>query len=79
MEKKFAKYNDKYVILNSTIKCPECGFEKEEIMPINSCLYFYECFNCKKILKPKTGDCCVFCSFGTEKCPPVQANMGCCG
>lgn len=57
---------------NSAITCPHCGFKKEEQMPIDSCLYFYECSNCKAVLRPKEGECCVFCSFGTEKCPTMQ-------
>ncbi|MEN1783291.1 GDCCVxC domain-containing (seleno)protein, partial [Pseudomonas aeruginosa] len=24
------------------------------------------------------GDCCVFCSFGSVKCPPIQQQLGCC-
>lgn len=64
--------------LNSTIRCPECGYEKEEIMPTNACQFFYECSSCKKILKPKKGDCCVFCSYGSEKCPPIQEGLSCC-
>jgi hypothetical protein len=66
------------VILNSIITCPVCGFKKEEEMPTNACQYFYECTNCKTLLKPKQGDCCVFCSYGTEKCPPMQTNKSCC-
>ena len=62
--------------LESVIKCPKCGFEKEEIMPTDSCLFFYECTNCKTLLKPEQGDCCVFCSYGSVKCPPIQE--GCC-
>ena len=38
----------------------------------------YECENCTEILKPKAGDCCVFCSFGTIACPPIQENNSCC-
>ncbi|MFN3988266.1 MAG: GDCCVxC domain-containing (seleno)protein [Rhodocyclaceae bacterium] len=30
-------------------------------------------------MRPKPGDCCVFCSWGTVACPPVQAGRGCCG
>jgi len=26
----------------------------------------------------KAGDCCVFCSYGTVKCPPKQAETSCC-
>jgi rubredoxin len=61
------------IIFKSTITCPECGFKKEEIMPENACLHFYECNNCGILLKPKQGDCCVFCSYGTVKCPPKQS------
>lgn len=65
-------------ILISTITCPNCAYNKEEIMPVDACQFFYECENCKKILKPKVGDCCVFCSYGTEKCPPIQTGTNCC-
>jgi len=60
--------------IKSIIKCPKCGFEKKEEMPTNACLFFYECTNCKARLSPKTGDCCVFCSYGSVKCPPKQAE-----
>jgi len=58
--------------LISIITCPACNFKKEEIMPTESCLIFYECENCHLVLRPKQGDCCVFCSYGSEKCPPMQ-------
>lgn len=61
----------------SIISCPECGFSKEETMPIDACQFFYECTNCGVILKPKKGDCCVFCSYGSVKCPPIQENGKC--
>ncbi|WP_372987819.1 GDCCVxC domain-containing (seleno)protein [Marinobacter sp.] len=67
------------VILESTITCPECGHQKTEVMPTNACQYFYECESCKALLKPKPGDCCVFCSFGTVACPPVQQGLFVCG
>ena len=65
------------VELKSTITCPNCGHRKEEEMPTTACQFFYECDNCKKILKPHPGDCCVYCSYGTEKCPSVQENKNC--
>lgn len=68
----------KMTILISTITCPICGFSKEEVMPTDSCQFFYECENCKIVLKPQKGDCCVFCSFGSVKCPPIQSNKKCC-
>lgn len=60
----------KEVTLISVITCPECNFRKEEEMPVDACMHFYKCHNCGVILKPKPGDCCVFCSYGNVKCPP---------
>lgn len=70
--------NIKPAELNSTITCPNCNHKKEVTMPTDACVYFYECENCKTLLKPLQGDCCVFCSFGTVKCPPKQAGLSCC-
>jgi len=64
--------------LASVITCPACGFAREEIMPTDACLFFYECTNCGELLKPKPGDCCVFCSYGSHKCPPRQSQSDCC-
>ena len=68
----------KEAILQSILTCPECGHRKEETMPTNACQYFYECESCKKVLKPKKNDCCVYCSYGTVVCPPIQLNQNCC-
>lgn len=65
-------------ILKSEITCPNCGHKKVEDMPTNACQFFYECENCKTVLKPKEGDCCVYCSYGTVACPPIQENESCC-
>ena len=73
-----ATYNGKAVELNSKITCPNCNHQKNEIMPTNACQFFYECENCKEVLRPKLGDCCVYCSYGTIKCPPIQAGESCC-
>ncbi|MGV3529012.1 MAG: GDCCVxC domain-containing (seleno)protein [Flavisolibacter sp.] len=69
---------EKEVKLQSTITCPICGHEQEETMPVDACQYFYQCNNCKIRLRPKVGDCCVFCSYGTIKCPPMQTGNSCC-
>ena len=66
------------VILTSTLTCPECATVKTEVMPTDACQYFYECTGCGVVLKPKPGDCCVYCSFGTVACPPIQDGSGCC-
>ena len=66
------------VVLESTLKCPECGHEEKEKMPENACQFYYECKGCGVLLKPLKGDCCVFCSFGDVPCPPIQQEKGCC-
>lgn len=66
------------VILESVLTCPHCGFSRQESMPTNACQYFYECRQCKALLRPRPGDCCVFCSFGSMPCPPVQLQRSCC-
>ena len=58
----------------SEIACPNCGQGKTEFMPLDACIYFYECEECGSLLKPNQGDCCVFCSFGSVPCPPVQVS-----
>ena len=68
----------KTIQLKSIITCPNCGYKKEETMPEDSCQFFYECESCKTVLKPKQGDCCVFYSYGTNPCPPIQKNEKCC-
>jgi hypothetical protein len=71
--------------LQSILTCPKCGHQSVETMPTDACQYFYECVACGALLKPATGDCCVFCSYRTVPCPPVQqarqagATAVCCG
>jgi hypothetical protein len=69
---------EKALVLESTITCPSCGHRATEIVPTNACQFFYDCKGCAAILKPKPGDCCVFCSYGDVACPPVQ-DKSCCG
>jgi hypothetical protein len=58
--------------LESTITCPQCGAKRKERMPTDACQFFYTCRSCKATLRPKPGHCCVFCSYGSVKCPPLQ-------
>ena len=64
--------------LESVLTCPKCGFAKAETMPTDACQYLYECNNCRQLIRPKRGDCCVFCSYGSVKCPSIQLRDGCC-
>jgi hypothetical protein len=62
------------MILQSRITCPYCATAKIETMPADACQFFYECSGCGAKLRPKSGDCCVFCSYGSVACPPIQAG-----
>jgi hypothetical protein len=65
-----------HVVEHATIHCPQCGHRSREVMPAGACLYFYECGGCGAVLKPRRGDCCVFCSYSERLCPPVAARFG---
>lgn len=56
----------------SDITCPACGHTRTEQLPTTVCLLKYTCPTCKTVIYPKEGDCCVFCSYGTVKCPSKQ-------
>lgn len=60
--------------LQSTLTCPRCNHRAVEQMPTDACQFFYVCKGCGETLKPLAGDCCVFCSYGSVPCPPVQEN-----
>ncbi|HEY8704659.1 MAG TPA: GDCCVxC domain-containing (seleno)protein [Gaiellaceae bacterium] len=62
----------------ATITCPECGASSRETMPTNACQFFYTCPSCSARLRPKDGDCCVFCSYSDQTCPPKQAGQPSC-
>lgn len=67
-------------ILQSILTCPHCGHVETLTMPTDACVFFHECAACHAIIRPKAGDCCVFCSFGSEVCPPMQGGThNCCG
>jgi hypothetical protein len=62
------------MILESLITCPQCATAKMETMPTDACRFFYTCSGCGVTLRPEQGDCCVFCSYGSVPCPPIQAE-----
>ena len=56
----------------SVITCPKCGHIENEMLPAEVCVIKYNCKKCETELKPKKDDCCVFCSYGSHKCPSKQ-------
>lgn len=61
-------------VMVSTLTCPQCGYRSTDAMPADACQFFYDCEGCGALLKPKPGDCCVYCSWGDTPCPPRQAG-----
>ena len=59
-------------VKKSILTCPACGSAHAEVMPENACVHFYECSSCGNSLRPREGDCCVFCSYESVECPPKQ-------
>lgn len=66
--------SEQEIVLESVITCPRCYWSTTETMPLDACLYLYHCARCGFEMRPKPGDCCVFCSYGSIPCPPVQAK-----
>ena len=67
------------IVTLSDLICPDCGHVERCEMPVDACQWFFDCKGCGAVLKPKPGDCCVFCSYGSVPCPPVQTGDACCG
>ena len=59
----------------SRLTCPHCGSTEELEMPPDACQFFHQCGSCKTVLRPRTGDCCVFCSYGDLECPFLQQPL----
>jgi hypothetical protein len=67
-------------VVHSVLTCPACGHAETISMPTDACMFFQECASCHALLRPNAGDCCVFCSFGSVPCPPMQeSGSNCCG
>lgn len=59
----------------ATLTCPRCGHAEELTMPINACVVIHRCRGCEATLLPLAGDCCVFCSYADQPCPPKQVGQ----
>jgi hypothetical protein len=42
-------------------------------MATDACQFSYDCESCGTLLRPRSGDCWVFCSYGSVPCPPIQS------
>ena len=46
--------------------------DRLKVVDANAAIQRYACKDCGDELKPLPGDCCVFCSYGSMPCLPVQ-------
>jgi hypothetical protein len=63
--------------LQSVITCPACSHKAIETMLTDACQHIYDCKQCGHRMKAFKGRC-VYCSYGSVPCPPVQSGDGCC-
>lgn len=56
----------------AVLTCPRCSSATGARMPENACVVRWDCPHCGAELRPEDGDCCVFCSYGSEPCPPLR-------
>jgi hypothetical protein len=66
------------VVTLAMLTCPECGASTREEMPTNACQFFWTCPACAQRIRALAGDCCVFCSYADQPCPPKQTGNDCC-
>jgi hypothetical protein len=64
--------------VESKLTSPHGKHVSAETMSTDACVYFYEGGNCHEMLKQLAGNYCVFCSYGSVPCPPLQAGDYCC-
>lgn len=61
-----------HVKTEAVLTCPQCGAAQTADMPVDACQFFYDCVRCNAVIRPKPGDCCVFCSYADTRCPDKQ-------
>ena len=64
------------IVYDSVVTCPKCGHQSQEAMSADACEFFYTCKRCGSVSKPLPGHCCIFCSYGSVPCPPIQQARG---
>jgi hypothetical protein len=56
----------------STITCPACSETVTHTMSTESVKKVYHCQKCLTWVAAKHGDHCIYDSYGSTKCPPLQ-------
>lgn len=61
-----------HIELHSVVKCPECGAFQMEEMPEEALVLAWECPGCGRVIRAAEGACCIYCSWGSVRCPRAQ-------
>jgi hypothetical protein len=62
------------IVRDCVVTCPVCKTEVQETMCSEATKLAYHCPACLSWLRPKKGDHCIYDSYGSVKCPPVQVK-----
>jgi hypothetical protein len=60
------------VVKDCVITCPVCKTKVQETMSSETPKRVYHCPVCLTWLSPKKGDHCIYDSYGSVNCPPLQ-------
>ncbi|OYY59285.1 MAG: hypothetical protein B7Y05_05275 [Polynucleobacter sp. 24-46-87] len=60
---------------NIIITCPHCQGRDALEIPRGESMHLYRCPSCNSLLKAKSGDCCILCSFGDQDCTNSEQNL----
>lgn len=61
------------VRMNRTLYRPRCGAGTHERMPLDRTVHAFRCLWCDSEIRHPDTKHCVYCAFGSRKCPERQA------
>jgi len=63
------------IVGDCVVTCPVCKTQVREHMVSETPKLIYHCPKCLTWLSPKKGDHCIYDSYGSVKCPPIQVKL----
>lgn len=68
------------MITEATVTCPACGARSAETMPPGYSQTEFMCAKCGVKSSAAGKECCIFCKYSDQFCPPKQnLRHGCAG
>jgi hypothetical protein len=62
------------IVGDCVVTCPVCKTQVQETMVPETLKLIYHCPVCLTWLSPKKGDHCIYESYGSVNCPPIQVK-----